>query len=171
MATGTLISLEDFQRLYASQDKAYEYWFGEPRPKSMPTTLHGILQKIVANLLEDQGYFTGTEIDLHIDLSWQPRPDVIASSQKLKRPYPTRPENLFVVEILSPDDRMPDVHEKCENYERIGIAPVFILHPESRKGWVWSTEQQNTERVTILQLPGGTVLDLNKVWQRLDEQI
>ena len=68
-----------------------------------------------------------------------------------------------MVEILSPDDRIPDVHAKCENYERIGIGLVYLLHPESRKSWVWSTEKQSTERVESLALPGGATLSLPEI--------
>ena len=46
MATGTqLLTVEEFERLYARQDTAYEYWFGEAVPKAMPTLRHGIPSK------------------------------------------------------------------------------------------------------------------------------
>jgi Uma2 family endonuclease len=134
--------------------------------------LHGIAQKVVAILLENLGYFTGTEVDLHIDPRWRPRPDILASTQKLERPYPTHPEHLFVVEILSSDDRWGEVHEKCESYERITkIRPVYILNAERRKGWEWNIVLQNTERITALALPHGDSLPLNAIWERVEQQI
>jgi hypothetical protein len=43
------------------------------------------------------------------------------------------------------------VHEKCEKYERrTRIETVFLLDPETRKGWQWSPALQNTERISEL---------------------
>ncbi len=172
MATGTqLLTPEEFERFYAHQDTAYEYWFGEARPKSMPTTLHGIAQKTVTNLLDQLSYFTATEVDLHIDPNWRPRPDILASVAKLPRPYPVTPDGLFVVEILSPDDRWKDVHEKFENYSRIGIYLVWFIDPDGRTAWKWDHSRQSIERVSALALPHGDSLALTQIWERLDREI
>lgn len=57
MATGTqLLSLEEFERLYAHQDTAYEYWFGEAVPKAMPPLRHSITQQTVCSLLIELDY-------------------------------------------------------------------------------------------------------------------
>ncbi|MBV9937959.1 MAG: Uma2 family endonuclease, partial [Acidobacteriaceae bacterium] len=149
MATGTqLLTVEEFERLYARQDTAYEYWFGEAVPKAMPTSLHAITQQTVSFLLLELGYYTGVEVDLHIHPQWRPRPDVLVSTQKLEQPYPTRNDNLFVVEVLSPDDGWSHVHEKCEKYERLTqIETVFLLDPEIRRCWQWIPALQNAERI------------------------
>ena len=173
MATGTqLLTLEEFERLYAHQDTAYEYWFGDAVPKAMPTTLHGVTQKTVCFLLDDLGFFTSTEVDLHIHPQWRPRPDVLASARKLEQPYPTRGDDLFVIEILSPDDSWSRVYEKCKNYEHLArIEAVFLLDPEIRKGWQWSPALQNADRIDELILPNGGILPLTSIWERVDRQI
>lgn len=173
MATGAqLLTLEEFERLYAHQDTAYEYWFGEAVPKAMPTTLHAITQQTVSFLLLELGYYTGVEVDLHIHPQWRPRPDVLASTRKLEQPYPTRGDNLFVIEVLSPDDGWSLVHEKCEKYERLTrIETVFLLDPQIRKGWRWSPALQSAERIDKLALQNGDTLPLTKIWERVDRQI
>ncbi len=173
MATGTqLLTLEEFERLYAHQDTAYEYWFGEAVPKAMPTLRHGITQQTVCSLLIELGYYVSVEVDLHIHPQWRPRPDVLASTRKFTGSYPTRPDDLFVTEVLSPDDSWSHVHEKCEKYERLTrIETVFLLDPEIRKGWQWSPALQNAERIDELILPNGDALPLTKIWERVDRQI
>ena len=90
VATGTqLLTLEEFDRLYAHQDTAYEYWFGEAVQKGMPTWLHGLLQLILGDLFYKLGYAAASEIDLRTDPNWQPRPDVTAAL-KIEQPYQTR---------------------------------------------------------------------------------
>jgi Uma2 family endonuclease len=171
--TGTqLLTPEEFERLYAHQDTAYEYWFGEAVPKAMPSILHGITQQMTSFLLLELGYYTGVEVDLHIHPQWCPRPDVLVSTRKLERPYPTRSDDLFVVEVLSPDDSWSYVYKKCENYQHLtGIETVFLLDPEIRKGWQWSPALQNAERIDELVLPHGDTLPLTKIWERVDLQV
>ena len=171
MATGTqLLTLEEFRLRYADEKPYFEYWFGEAIQKAVPTTLHGVLQQILCFLLRAAGYRTGSEVELRIDPNWQPKPDVLASLSRLEHPYPTKPVEL-VVEILSPTDAMSLVHNKCQNYQRIGFQQIFVLDPESRKGWEWSQETQNLERISTLRLTNDKDIALAEVWQELDKEL
>lgn len=171
MATATKpLSLEEFRCRYAGQKPYYEYWFGEAIRKSVPTTLHGILQYILCVILEAAGYRAGSEIELRIDPEWQPKPDVLASRSALERPYPTKPVDI-VAEILSPDDPMPQVFKKCRNYARIGILRIFVFDPESRDAWEWSRQTDNLERITQLDFPHGNTIVVADIWQKLDAQL
>jgi len=171
MATSTrLLTLEEFERLYAHQDTAYEYWFGEAVPKPMPSSVHGITQGIVFTILREAGYYTGTEVDLHISRDWRPRPDIVVSTDKLERPYPTRPVS-FIVEILSADEDPQMVREKCRNYEKIGQHRIYYLDPETRTGSIWDEAQQDFVKVDGLPRRDGSLLALTEVWERLDGEI
>jgi Uma2 family endonuclease len=171
MAAGTqLLTLEEFRLRYANEKPYYEYWFGEAIQKAVPTTLHGVLQQILCALLKAMGYRIGSEIELCIDPNWQPKPDVLASSLPLERPYPTKPVEV-VMEVLSPTDAMSLVHEKCHNYERLGFERIFVLDPESRKAWEWSRETQNLERIETLRLTNDRSIELKEVWQELDQEL
>ncbi len=174
MAVATqFLTLEEFRRNFADCDKAYEYWFGEAVPKAMPTTLHGTTQQVVSVLLDDLGYFTSLEVELRIHPEWEPRPDVIGSTRPLEEPYPTHGADLFVVEILSPEDRWGKVHEKCSLYVTLaGIRHIYLVDPDSRKAWTWLPEKQDTERVPDrLPLPDGKELPLTVLWERVDRKL
>ena len=171
MAAGTqLLTLEEFRLRYANEKPYYEYWFGEAIQKAVPTTSHGLLQFILCELLKRAGYRAAPEVELRIDPDWQPKPDVLASLSPLERPYPTKPVEL-VMEVLSPTDAMSLVYDKCQNYQRIGIEQIFVLDPESRKGWEWSRAMQNLERIDALRLTNGKYIALADVWQELDKEL
>jgi Uma2 family endonuclease len=160
-----LLSIEEFRERYAEEKPYYEYWFGEAIQKSVPTWLHSLLQAIVSELLNHAGYAAGPEVELRIDPEWQPKADV-AAALTIEHPYPTKPVEV-VVEILSPEDRMSKVYEKCAHYARIGIRATFVLDPQLRYAWEWSRETENLERVQTLQLPNGKNLSVEAIWDEL----
>ncbi len=159
MATAVhLLTLEEFRERYAEEKPYYEYWFGEAVQKSLPTWLHSLLQGILTELLSRSGYRSGPEVELRIDPAWQPKADV-AAAVVVEQPYPTRPIDV-VAEILSPDDRMSRVFEKCRQYARIGIWKIFVLDPELRYAWERSRETENLERIDSMRLPNGRDIPL-----------
>ncbi len=171
MAAGTqLLTLEEFRLRYADEKPYFEYWFGEAIQKAVPTTVHSLLQKILMYILDQAGYRSAAEVELRIDPDWQPKPDVLASLSPLERPYPTKPVEV-VIEVLSPTDAMSFVHEKCQNYARLGFEKIFVLDPEFRKGWEWSRETQNLERIDALWLTNGKSIELAEVWQKLNKEL
>jgi len=43
------------------------------------------------------------------------------------------------IEILSPDDRLSRVQVKLNDYLHFGVPYVFLLDPETRKAYRWTT--------------------------------
>jgi Uma2 family endonuclease len=168
-AASLLLSLDEYHQRYAGEN-GYEYWFGEVVRKSVPTWLHSILQAILVDLFDKAGYVSGSELDLRIDPDWEPRPDVAAAlNPNLKERYPTKPVDI-VAEILSPDDPMSRVFEKCRHYVRIGIPQIFVLDPELQLAWEWSRRTENLERVDSLRLGNGVVMETRDVWLELERR-
>ena len=94
------------------------------------------------------------------------------STRKFEGSYPTRPDGLFVIEILSPEDRWGQVRSKCKNYGRLTrIDTIYLLDPDSSEGWFWNTARQDTERIDSLTLPRGDKLDLSIIWGQVEQQI
>ena len=171
MATAThSLSLEEFRSQYNNEKPYYEYWFGEAIQKSVPTIPHGLLQRILGALLAAAGYRSGSEIELRIDANWQPKPDVIAWLSPIRQSYPTAPVDI-VAEILSPDDAMALVFEKCRQYQRIGIGQIFVFDPEARVAWQWSATTGNLERISTVELGNGQSIPLPALWQQLDQAL
>ncbi len=161
-----LLTSEEFTIRYSGLKPYYEYWNGVPVRKAMPTWLHGLIQRIIADLLEEAGYVSGSEVELRIDKDWRPIPDVIAATI-IEQPYPTKPVEI-VVEILSPDDRMEQVIEKCRRYGELGIEQILILDPEHRGGAEWDKESGRLTSALAFHLANGERIELSEVWTRLD---
>jgi Uma2 family endonuclease len=170
VATATKhLTLEEFRTRYQGRKPYFEYWFGEPVQKSVPTWLHAVLQSIFTDFLKRAGYKSGSELELRIDAEWQPVPDVTGLSLSPSGPYPTQPVDI-VIEILSPDDPFPHVLKKCRQYARIGTRKIFVADPEEKTGWEWNDRDQRLERVDFFQLPNEQSIALAEVWAELDKQ-
>lgn len=167
MATAglNLLSLEEFRHRYAEDKPYFEYWFGEAVQKTVPTVLHALLVKILLLALDRSGYKSGPELELRIDPDWQPKADVAAWT-RIDGPYPTQPIDI-VAEVLSPEDRMQRVISKCRNYERIGIRSIFVMDPEFRDAWEWSSVTRNLERISTMTLPNGKQIAIEDLWLEL----
>jgi len=170
MAGAMLISLEQYHERY-SNEHGYEYWFGEVVRKSAPAWLHSILQALLSELFTKAGYIAGSELDLRINRDWEPRPDFAATIEPITEPYPTKPIQL-VAEILSPDDTIPKIKDKCSLYSRIGIAQIYVLDPERKHAFEWNHEESDLEQVSDrLSLQNGVRIMLQDIWSELDHRL
>ena len=170
MAGATLISLEQYHERY-STEHGHEYWFGEVVRKPVPTWLHSILQALLAELFTKAGYIAGSELNLRIDRDWEPRPDVAATLKPITEPYPTKPIEV-VAEVLSPDDTIPKIKEKCSLYGHIGIAQILVFDPEHQHAWEWNHEQSDLEQISDeLRLQNGARIMLQEIWSELERRL
>ncbi len=151
----------EFHSKYEQSDQSYEYWFGEAMPKTMPTWVHGVLQIIIGALLNEVGYLAGSEVELRIDPDAHPKPDVIATKGAIEYSYPTQATDV-VVEILSKEDPMPYLLEKCQAYETWGFEYIYLVNPDARQvfRWTHSALQLSDDLASIPAL---------RIWERLDE--
>jgi Uma2 family endonuclease len=167
------LSLEEFHALYDGAEPAYEYWFGEAVQKPMPTILHGIVQFIIATLLESGGWNTSLEVRLKIVPDAEPVPDVIAVKGKFKGIYPTAAPELCV-EILSPEDNLPKALRKARRYLGWGSQCVWIIDPEKRTAWALSREKGDEPNWIspggVLRI-GDTEIELEDVFAEVDRKV
>lgn len=128
------LTLEEFHRLYDGAKPAYEYWHGVAVRKSMPTSLHGIVQFVIMALLDRAGWTTASEVRLKVVSDVEPVPDVIALRGKIKGPYPTSAPELCI-EILSPGDTLAQAIRKAKTYISWGSQAAWIIDPQMRTAW------------------------------------
>ncbi len=162
-AVAEKLTFAEFQTRYEHGDRSYEYWHGEAVPKGMPTWIHGLLQAIIGRLLHESGYTAGAEVELRIIPNAHPKPDVIATSHDVEQPYPTKAVDV-VVEVLSPDDRMPYVLEKCQAYSEWGFEYIYVVNPESKQLFRWTgSALELTDKLTTIPA--------ERIWQESEKDL
>ena len=160
VAVAENLTLSEFRSKYEKGDRSYEFWHGRAIPKGMPTWLHGILQVIISDLLTEAGYIAGSEVELRIASDARPKPDVIGTKGSVEDPYPTEAVDV-VVEILSPDDSMAYVIEKCRAYQVWGFPGIYVVDPENRLVFRWTGN--------ALEISDSlTSIPTANLWERLD---
>jgi Uma2 family endonuclease len=157
------LTMAEFEEQFGHEKPYYEFWYGEAIQKSMPTWVHGLLQRILMELLREAGYKAGSEVKLKIHAAFQPVPDVIATSGPIERPYPTKPVEI-VVEILSDEDSMSRLLTKCRTYEEWGFQEIYVVDPIARVVFRWS-EHRLEEVEAIVGQPA------ERIWIALDKEI
>jgi Uma2 family endonuclease len=166
------LTLEEFHKLYDGQKPAYEFWYGQALQKSMPTALHGIVQMVVAILLERAGWNTASEVRLKVVKEIEPVPDLIAIRGKFKGRYPSTPPELCV-EILSPDDTLAKTLEKSKRYIAWGSRHVWIIDPEKRTAWDLSADHPSLSWIApddSLRV-AETAIKLEEIFAEVDKKL
>ena len=135
------LSKEEFHARYDGEKPYYEYWDGEAVQKAMPKWLHGLIQKLLTRMLDDIGFESASEVELHLDPNYEPVPDIIAVVAAQREPYPTKPFEV-VIEILSHNDQFSRVLRKCRLYEKWGIRQIVIVDPQDRVVWGLKTARR-----------------------------
>lgn len=148
---------------YAHSERTYEYWYGEAVPKASGTWTHGVSQAIIGTLLMKQGYKAGSEVELRIDPSAYPNPDVIATKGAVETPYPTKAVEV-VVEVLSKDDPMPYLLQKRRAYESWGFPFIYVVDPESRTLFRWTGQAMGVAD-PLTSIPAAAI------WAELDKAL
>ena len=162
------LSLQDFHARYDGEKPYFEYWDGEAVQKSMPTGLHGLVQKILLQLLDAMGFESGPEVTLKLDPAYEPIPDVIAVEGQIGDPYPTEPFEV-VIEILSPQDPFSRVLRKCGLYEKWGIRQIIVVDPQERL--VWSFENGSPHETDTIARRGDRVITAQRLWEEVDRRL
>jgi Uma2 family endonuclease len=78
-------------------------------------------------------------------------------------PLPEPDEQIFTqppyicIEILSPDDTFPSLQQRFDDYLAMGVANVWVLDPESRRGWRITREGHLEALDGVLRTADGRV--------------
>ncbi|MCH8828559.1 MAG: Uma2 family endonuclease [Planctomycetes bacterium] len=178
MATVTppkLLTAEEYL-LLPKPDRPTELVSGEIVEMNQPGFRHGVVCGVISRMLGDfcNDHSLGRVTTNDSGILTQREPDSVRgadvafySYQRLPRDqtpvgYPTvSPELVF--EVLSPDDRWPNVLAKVAEYLSAGVEVVVIVDPESESAHVYSaspppTTLEKTDRLEVPNvLPGFSV--------------
>jgi Uma2 family endonuclease len=62
-------------------------------------------------------------------------PDVVICSRSSQDKRIVREAPLVIIEVLSPEDRISRYHQRIADYRAMGVKAIWIVDPETRRGW------------------------------------
>jgi Uma2 family endonuclease len=153
MAT-TLISVEDYLRTVTDPDSEYVSGIVEERP--VGELDHASWQKALVRFLSEKESEWGVRVypELRVQTASDRFrvPDVTLLSRSAPREQIITHPPLAVFEILSPQDSMTRMLEKLADYERMGIAAIWVIEPKKLQYFLYRDGQLSPG--SIFQLPG-----------------
>src|SRR5580693_6398201 len=162
MSTTALMPVEEYLRY--SEKPNCEYRDGVLYPKAMPTTFHGLLQLALLIALNRRGLQTAPEVTVKICPTKYLVPDVVAAAV-LQNPYPTEPV-LLCCEVLSPEDRLGAMLNKCEEYHAWGVPYCWVIDPVKRTAWEYHSGGE-PERASTALRAGENFVSLEELFSAL----
>lgn len=153
MATKAIMSVEEYLRA-SWPDGDREYVHGEVIEKPMPPKAHAKIQKQLLLLFSRWESSTGLcalpELRCEVAPGVYRLPDVVIFMGEPEGEVPSSPA-CTAIEILSPDDRMAAVLEKLREYRDWGVAHIWVVDPEARRMYEFSSD--GLREVGALLLP------------------
>jgi Uma2 family endonuclease len=160
LANPPLVPVDEY--LNSSYRPDMEYVDGVLVERSVPTIVHSLLQMILIEYLgrhrKALGFMSLPEARTQIIERARYRiPDVILCPVPLPTGKVVTSVPWAVIEILSPDDRLPAQLERFRDYERIGVRHVVLLDPEQFIAFRFKEGSLLQTQFTSLDLPSGSL--------------
>lgn len=153
MATGTLVSVEEYLRTSYRPDR--EYVDGAVWERNGGEFDHARLQTVLA------AYLFGHEKAWKVRIVVEQRVGVRATSFRvpdicvIQEPGPFDPilrvPPFVCIEILSKDDTMESVQERIDDYLAFGVRYVWVISPRSRRAFVYTADGMHEAQDGILR--------------------
>ena len=137
MAIAELVSVEQY--LHTDFEPDAEFVEGRIVERPMPNWEHSRVQGFLDRTLgamESDAFFAVTEQRIRTRVDRFRVPDLcVVTERPTWRGIVTAPPHLCV-EILSPENRMPDILEKVREYLAFGVEWVWVIDPDTCSGQI-----------------------------------
>jgi Uma2 family endonuclease len=135
MATKAQITAEQYLHMTFEHDA--EFVHGEIVERGMPDRLHSTIQFLIlmaiGRLIQSYPLFPYPELRLRLEPRVFRIPDIsVFGGQAPREDVPSTPP-LLAIEILSKDDRHPNLMQKLEEYRVWGIANIWVVDPMAKR--------------------------------------
>ena len=167
----THLSLEEYLRTSYRPDR--EYVDGEIEERNVGELEHSTLQIALG------AWFFNRRLEWKIRVLSEQRtrvsstrvrlPDVCLISSDTPREQITLTPPLLAIEILSPDDRLPRVIKRLDDFVAMGVQNLWLLDPIERSALVYTREGLRLIETPRLEIPESPIyLDLVELFSALD---
>lgn len=141
MKATTLVPLEEYLRTAYSPD--CDYVDGEVLERNVGEHDHGDLQGEFVYYFRSRRkqwkLHAVPEMRVQVGPTRFQIPDVCVVHSAPSHPAIYREPPLICIEVLSPEDRQSRVQQRIDDYLHFGVRYVWVIDPESRRAWEYTT--------------------------------
>ena len=142
MGASTLVSVGEYLATMYHPDCDYVDGYVEER--NLGENDHADLQTALAlyfgNRKKELGIYVVVEQRVQVSPTRFRVPDVCVLLGVRPKEQVFRSPPFICIEILSPEDRLSRMQERMNDYLHFGVPYVWMLDPETRKAYRWTTE-------------------------------
>lgn len=170
-----LVSVEEY--LNSSYYPDAEYVDGMLEERAVPTPLHSLFQALLAGYFrmhrQQFRYAVYTEVRTQIaERSRYRIPDVMLGPLPVERGKVITCAPLVVIEIQSPEDKLPQQFRRFRDYLSLGVPHVILLDPEELIAYRYQFAALVETAFRELELPGGRLpFDTGELFRQLTEEL
>lgn len=139
MKTAELIPVEEYLRSDYQPDR--DYVDGRIQERNLGEKDHSKIQKrltvFFVRLEESTELRVWPEQRIRVSATRFRVPDVCVTLREPEEQIFTQPP-FIVIEILSPEDTLPRLMERVEDYWNFGVRNIWVIDPGARRGYVAS---------------------------------
>ena len=170
----TTVSIPVHEYLTTTYRPDCDYIDGELRERHLGTRPHAALQGILYAILHANRRLWKVialpEQRVQVSATRFRVPDVCVLASSDPAEAVVRKAPMICFEVLSPEDNLPDMQERAEDYEAMGVGRLWVLDPIKHKVWIASSNGLQKVYADELVFEGTPIrINLNEVFAELDE--
>ena len=154
MSSATLVSVQEYLATSFRPDR--DYVDGEIQERNLGEREHGLLQAALTawffNNAKTWNIYAIVEQRIRVTARRVRIADLCLLSRDAPKEQVVLTPPILCVEILSPEDRLPRAARVMEDYARMGVPNLWLLDPEDRVAYIYTSEglfKLTTDRLTI----------------------
>jgi Uma2 family endonuclease len=171
MATGTLISVDEYLRTSYSPD--CDYVDGEVRERNLGEMEHATVQTAIAAWFwaHQRQWNLRTVVEQRVQVSARRFrvPDISVLSRDQPMEPIVRVPPIICCEVLSRSDSMSEMRDRCNDYLKFGVQHVWAFDPLLREAFICDAKGFHAPESEQLTVPATLIhLPLPQIFAELD---
>jgi len=143
MATTTAAPVSVEEYLNSSYEPDVEYIDGQLEERNVGEIEHSdvivAIIKSFASQEKDWQIRVRTDVRTQVGPTRYRVPNIVVSRRSSQDKRIVREAPLIIIEVLSPEDRISRYHQRIADYRAMGVQAIWVVDPETRRGWDCST--------------------------------
>jgi Uma2 family endonuclease len=173
MATASVPFVTIDEYLHSAFDPDVDYVDGQLEERNLGEFDHGDLQLELGSILKAHGNLWSIRAVVETRVQVSPTrfrvPDVCVMPLSWRREPIIRQAPMLCLEVLSPEDRLNRMRQRCEDYLLMGVPEVWLFDPQKRAAYRITSSSFTEHSVGVLQLAESPIaIDLAALFAVLD---